>query len=170
MSRERNWNKRYITGDLPWDTGKHDFNLSEIITKRHIRPCKVLEFGCGTGSNAIWLSRQGFSATAVDITEIAIQRAIKKASEAGVKCKFYVRDFMKQKIAGAPFSFVFDRGCFHSFDLARERSKYAKIAQGLGLLNAETHENWKIGQFLVSMIASPVMLLLFSYIFIATRQ
>ena len=127
MRREIDWNERYITGDLPWDTGKHDFNLSEIVTKRHIQPCKALEVGCGTGSNVIWLSLQGFSVTAVDITEIAIQLAIKKASEAGVKCKFYVRDFMKQKIVGAPFGFVFDRGCFHSFDSSIERSEYAKI-------------------------------------------
>lgn len=127
MRREINWNERYITGDLPWDTGKHDFNLSEIVTKRQIQPCKALEVGCGTGSNAIWLARQGFSVTAVDITAIAIQRAIKRASRAGIKCKFYVRDFMTQKIPGAPFGFIFDRGCFHSFDLARERNKYAKI-------------------------------------------
>ena len=123
-----NWNERYITGDLPWETGKHDSNLNEIITVRGIRPCKALEAGCGTGSNAVWLARQGFKVTAVDISEIAIRRAIKKAAEAGVKCKFYIRDFMKQKIEGGPFGFMFDRGCFHSLDLAGERSKYAKIA------------------------------------------
>ena len=128
MSREKDWNERYVTGDLPWDTGKQDFNLSEIVTKRDIKPCKALEVGCGTGSNAIWLSRHSFSVTAVDIAETAIRRAIEKASEAGVKCEFHTNNFMKQKIAGAPFGFIFDRGCFHSFELAAERSKYAKIA------------------------------------------
>ncbi len=128
MGIEINWNERYITGDLPWDTGKRDFSLSKTVTGRHIKPCKALEVGCGTGSNAIWLARQGFLVTAVDVSGIAIGRAIKKASRAGVKCKFYVKDFMKEKIAGAPFGFIFDRGCFHSFDLAKERSKYAKIA------------------------------------------
>lgn len=127
MRRKTNWRERYITGDLPWDTGRYDSNLTKIVTKRHIKPCKALEVGCGTGSNAIWLARQGFSVTAVDIAEIAIQRAIKKASKAGLCCKFYVADFMKQKIDGAPFGFVFDRGCFHSFDSAKDRNKYAKI-------------------------------------------
>ncbi len=127
MRRKTNWRERYITGDLPWDTGRRDFNLTEIVTKKLIQPCKALEIGCGTGSNAIWLSRQGFSVTAVDIAEIAIQRAIKKASKAGLRCKFYVANFMKQKIDGSPFGFAFDRGCLHSFDSAKERNKYAKI-------------------------------------------
>lgn len=127
MQRNIDWSERYVTGDLPWDTGKHDFNLDEVVTKNQIKPCKTLEAGCGTGSNAIWLSRKGFSVTAVDIAELAIQRAIKKISKAGLRCKFYTADFMKKKIGGSPFGFVFDRGCFHSFDSAGERSKYAKI-------------------------------------------
>ena len=104
--RKPNWHERYIAGDPPWDTGRHDFNLSEVVTKRQIQPCKTLEIGCGTGSNAIWLSRKGFSVTAVDVTEIAIQQAIEKASKAGVRCKFFVKDFMKQKIDAVPFGFV----------------------------------------------------------------
>ncbi len=127
MRRETDWRERYITGDLPWDTGRYDFNLREVVTKRAIRPCAALEVGCGTGSNAIWLTRQGFSVTGVDISEVAIERAIKKVSRAGVRCGFLAADFMKRKIVGAPFGFVFDRGCFHSFDSAGERSRYAKI-------------------------------------------
>ncbi|MCQ9206050.1 MAG: class I SAM-dependent methyltransferase [Omnitrophica bacterium] len=127
MKRETNWHERYMTGDIPWDTGRYDFNLSKIVTRRPIQPCKTLEVGCGTGSNAIWLSRQGFSVTAVDVSEIAVQRAIKKSSKARLACNFFVANFMKQKISSAPFGFVFDRGCFHSFDSPKERSKYVKI-------------------------------------------
>lgn len=116
-----------MTGELPWDTGRYDLNLRETVTKRPIKPCKTLEVGCGAGSNAIWLSQQGFSVTGVDIAEIVIERAIKKASKAGVHCKFYAADFIKQRIDGAPFGFVFDRGCFHGFDSAKDRNKYAKL-------------------------------------------
>ncbi len=127
MKLKTNWHERYASGIIPWDTGRYDFNLGKIVTKVPIKPCKALEVGCGTGSNAIWLSRKGFSVTAVDIAEIAIQRAIKKVSKRGLRCKFYVADLMNERIGGSPFGFVFDRGCFHSFDSAKERSKYAKI-------------------------------------------
>lgn len=128
MRRKPDWNERYRLGNLPWDTGRHDLNLSEIVKKKPIEPCKALEVGCGTGTNAIWLSRQGFSVTAIDIVEIAIEKAIEKASKAEVRCNFFTADFMKQKIKGAPFGFIFDRGCLHSFDSARDRKKYARIA------------------------------------------
>lgn len=124
---EEDWNERYITGDLPWDSGRYDFNLREIAAKNRIKPCKALEVGCGSGTNAIWLSRHGFSVTAVDIADASIKMAIKKSAEAGVRCKFLVKDFMRQKIEGLPFGFVFDRGCFHSFESAMDRSRYARI-------------------------------------------
>lgn len=129
MRRKTNWNERYVTGDIPWDAERYDFNLSEIVTKRPIRPCRALEVGCGTGSNVLWLCRQDFSVTALDVSELAIQRARENFFKAGLNCKFFVLDFLKQKICGAPFSFVFDRGCFHSFDSAIERSKYAKTVR-----------------------------------------
>ncbi len=127
-SDNNNWNERYGTGDLPWDTGRSDFNLREIVDKRGVTPCKALEVGCGTGSNAIWLAEQGFSVTAVDIAEKAIERAKENAARAGVRCDFFAADFMIEKINAGPFGFIFDRGCFHSFELAEERTRYADKA------------------------------------------
>ncbi len=40
--------------------------------------------------------------------------------------KFLVVDILKDKIPGGPYDFVFDRGCFHSFDLPDERNIYAE--------------------------------------------
>ena len=127
MNNKNNWQGRYLSGDLPWDTGRYDFNLKTVVTKHSIKPCKSLEIGCGTGSNTIWLAQQGFSVTAIDIAEAAMQKAIAKISKTKLRCKFFTADILKQKIKGAPFSFVFDRGCFHSFNSAKARSKYAKI-------------------------------------------
>lgn len=127
MNKKASWQERYLTGFVPWDSGRHAFNLSEIVTKRRIKPCKALEVGCGTGNNAIWLARKGFSVTAVDVVDMAIQKAIKRVLKTRLRCSFLVADFMKQKIAGVPFGFAFDRGCFHSFDTAKKRAKYAKI-------------------------------------------
>ncbi len=64
--RMNHWNERYLTGDLPWDTGRHDSNLERIITEYCIAPCHALDIGCGHGSNAIWLAQQGFDVDATD--------------------------------------------------------------------------------------------------------
>ncbi len=126
MRTKTNWHERYITNHADWDSGREDSNLTEIVNKIPIKPCKVLEVGCGTGSNAIWLARKKFIVTGVDITDLAIQRAKEKTSKVGVSCKFLAADFMKDKIKGAPFEFIFDRGCFHSFNSHKERSKFAE--------------------------------------------
>ena len=86
-----------------------------MVQDTPIAPCDVLDIGCGTGNNVIWLQQQGFNAIGVDSTEIAIERARKKASEAKVDCAFYVLDFLRDTIPGAPFDFILDRGCFHHF-------------------------------------------------------
>ena len=126
MSDQERWEERYRTGSTPWDIGRPDFNLTEMVTEKPIRNCKALEIGCGTGSNAVWLVQQNFSVTATDVSDIAIQKAKERASDAGVKCVFLVSDFLNDEIPGAPFGFVFDRGCFHSFDSDEERKQLAE--------------------------------------------
>ncbi|MFC1574319.1 class I SAM-dependent methyltransferase [Candidatus Latescibacterota bacterium] len=128
MTKNTNWHERYTSGQAGWDIGRPDFNLIDIVTKRPVHTCKALEIGCGTGDNTFWLARQGFTVTGADITEEAIQRARDKSTEYGFQCTFITADFLEQSIDGAPFGFVFDRGCFHSFDTYKERKRFAENA------------------------------------------
>ena len=126
MSVKKRFKERYKTGNTPWDIGKPDFNLIETVTKIAIKSCKALDIGCGTGDNSIWLAQKQFQVTGTDISEIAIEKAKEKALISDVKCTFLVVDFLKNRIEGAPFGLVFDRGCFHTFDSNKERKKFAK--------------------------------------------
>ncbi len=74
----------------------------------------------------MWLAQQGFEVTGTDVSKTAVEMAAKKASEAGVGCTFLEIDFLETEVPGAPFGFVFDRGCFHSFDEHEERKKFAE--------------------------------------------
>jgi SAM-dependent methyltransferase len=126
MTVEEQYIQRYKSGDIPWNVGRPDFNLIEVVTKRPVLSCRVLDIGCGTGDNSIWLAQNHFQVTATDTSDIAITKAKEKASKAGVECRFILVDFLKSKIKGAPFGFVFDRGCFHSFDSEDDRSIFAR--------------------------------------------
>jgi SAM-dependent methyltransferase len=126
MTTEERFQKRYESGNTPWDIGKPDFNLIQTVTAMAIKPCKALDIGCGTGDNSIWLAQQHFQVTGVDISEIAIQKARDKALAAQVECSFQVVDFLTNKIAGAPFGFLFDRGCFHTVNSDEERQSFAE--------------------------------------------
>ena len=126
MSVKAHYRKRYKSGDTPWDIGHPDFNLIEVVTKRPILRCKVLDVGCGTGDNSIWLAQEGFRVIGTDTSDNALDKAKEKALKAKVECNFILVDFLKNKIEGSPFGFVFDRGCFHSFGSENDRRRFAK--------------------------------------------
>jgi SAM-dependent methyltransferase len=130
MTTKERFQKRYASGDTPWDIGKPDFNLMETVTTMAIGPCKALDIGCGTGDNSIWLAQNNFQVTGVDISETAIQQAIDKAHQAQVACTFRIIDFLTNNVDGAPFGFVFDRGCFHTVSSDEERRSFAENVAG----------------------------------------
>jgi SAM-dependent methyltransferase len=97
--------------------------LVELIESRAIAPARTLEVGCGTGTNAIYLAQHGFEVVGVDISPVAVESA--RARALG-RCRFETADFLDEAPPGGPFEFVFDRGCFHSFDDDRERARFAR--------------------------------------------
>jgi SAM-dependent methyltransferase len=119
------WNDSYVANTLPWDTGEPAPMLVAFVNAGSVAPGRALEIGAGTGTNSIWLAQQGFDVLGVDIAPRAVERARTKASgPAASRCRFEVCDFLGEPPAGK-FSFVFDRGCFHVFDSAEERSRFA---------------------------------------------
>lgn len=123
---ETSFEERYQTGNVPWDHGLPDKNLIAWVERRTIAPCAVLDIGCGTGENAIWLARQGFDVTGCDLSPTAIERAKKKAAAANVDCAFQTADFMEDRLPGEPFGLVFDRGCLHCIDGEPNRQRFAR--------------------------------------------
>ena len=78
MTVEERYRQRYKSGDTPWDVGRPDFNLIEVVTNKPIQICKVLEIGCGTGDNSIWLAQNRFQVIGTDTSDIAIEKAKEK--------------------------------------------------------------------------------------------
>jgi SAM-dependent methyltransferase len=120
------WNERYKIGDLPWDTHEPDENLVNLLKSRTILPGKALEIGCGTGTDSIWLAHQGFTVLGTDISQVAIDMAKQKKIDKSLNCEFAVLDFIHENSLPASYDFVFDRGCFHSFDEEHDRSLFAR--------------------------------------------
>lgn len=120
------WDDSYASGEPPpWDTGTPDPMLVEVIESGAIAPGRALDIGCGTGTNAIYLAEHGFEVVGIDVSPIAIEQARAKAHG---RCRFETIDFLTDAPPGAPFEFVFDRGCFHIFDEHHERVRFAENA------------------------------------------
>ena len=119
------WNESYASGQLPWDTGQPEPLLVEFVTSGAVTPGPTLEIGAGTGTNAIWMADRGFDVLGVDVSPLAVERAHAKMEGRALRCRFAAWDFLAAPPPDGAFQFVFDRGCFHVFDEAGERQRFA---------------------------------------------
>lgn len=108
-----NWDDRYTRHDTPWDSGKHSLEVERVLNEWSIEPCRMLEIGCGTGTNAVFLAQRGFEVTAVDVSALAVEQARTKAKQAGVDIDLRVANVVDDVDLGPPFDLVFDRGVYH---------------------------------------------------------
>lgn len=123
---KKRFESRYQSGNLPWDINRPDKNLVETVDKFNINPGKALDVGCGTGDNVFWLAQKGFNVTGIDIAPEAIKMAISKSKKVKQNTTFLTLDFINENIQNSNFSFIFDRGCFHTFNKKSTRKAYAK--------------------------------------------
>jgi SAM-dependent methyltransferase len=129
---QRDWNDHYAQGFMPWDSDEPDENLVDFVRSQGLAPCRVLDIGCGTGTNSLWLAEQGCDVLGVDLSVLAVERATEKAAGRGGLCRFEVLDILASAPSGGPFDFVFDRGCFHVFDEHDQRARFAaRVAECL---------------------------------------
>jgi len=120
------WDIAYLTGFTPWDSDEPAEELVELVERSVIKPCRALDIGCGTGTNVIFLASKGFEAHGLDISKVALSKAIKKASSKGVKCYFHhldIRDTIKVSELGK-FDLILDVGCYHSLPQGKDRIMY----------------------------------------------
>lgn len=96
-----------------WDTGRPSPQLKKVVRAGAVRPCRVVELGCGTGTDAVYLAGKGFDVTAVDIAPTALALAEKKACKADVKVRWLLADVLRLPEL-KPFDFLYDRGCYHA--------------------------------------------------------
>lgn len=133
MAKETvDWERRYKTSDTPWDSGEPSRELLRLLKEGWIKPCRALELGAGTGTNAISLAQGGFKVTAIELSPIAIEQARAKTKKARLKVKFIQGDALHLPKLGAPFPFVFDRGLYHhlrNVDLKGFRRALARVTK-----------------------------------------
>ena len=71
------------------------------------RPSRSLDLGCARGDDAIWLARQGWHATGVDVSETALAAARDAAVTAGVTdCTTFVRHDLSESFPDGRFDLV----------------------------------------------------------------
>ena len=113
------WDAIYREGTPPWETGRPASELVRLVDEGAIRPSPMLELGCGSGADAVFLASHGFDVTAVDWSPTAIERARTRAGRVGFPIRFVLDDvFDFVQTTDESFDFVYDAGLYHFIRVA----------------------------------------------------
>jgi methyl halide transferase len=70
------WDADYRGNQPPlWDVGRPSGDLVGAVESGTFRPGRVVELGCGSGTDAVYLAGRGFDVTAIDIAPTALRLA-----------------------------------------------------------------------------------------------
>lgn len=71
-----------------------DCDILESLFDKFCRgkPTRILDIGCGTGSHAIELAKRGYKLAGIDLSQVMIEEAKRKADEAKLEVDFQVQD------------------------------------------------------------------------------
>mgnify|MGYP000870797089 CR=1 FL=1 len=75
------WDARYAESELVWSAGPNQFVARECAD---LAPGVALDLAAGEGRNAIWLARQGWDVTAVDFSQVALDKGARVAGDTAV--------------------------------------------------------------------------------------
>jgi tellurite methyltransferase len=93
-------------------------------TAQGLNPGRALDLACGTGRNALWLARHGWSVTAVDGSGTAIEILRQSAVELGLQVDSRVADLQAGEYAIEPASWDLISICYY---LQRDLLEPAKL-------------------------------------------
>ena len=75
------WDERYAASELVWSREPNQFVASELAD---LPPGVAVDLAAGEGRNAIWLASRGWSATAVDFSQVALDKGARLAEDLDV--------------------------------------------------------------------------------------
>ncbi len=72
------WDERYAGTELVWSAEPNQFVAAECVD---LTPGRAVDLAAGEGRNAIWLARRGWEVTAVDFSQVALDKGRELAGD-----------------------------------------------------------------------------------------
>ena len=97
------WNDRYARKELLWTAEPNRAFAAEV---HDLEPGRALDVACGEGRNAVWLAERGWQVTAVDFSEVALEKAARLAAGRGVEVEWVLADVLEYEVERRAFDLV----------------------------------------------------------------
>ncbi len=95
------WDARYSERESAMWSGRPNGRLR--VEAAGLTPGRALDVGCGEGADAIWLARNGWTVTAIDISDVAVRRARAAAELAGAAVEWICGDVLRTAFRAGSF-------------------------------------------------------------------
>lgn len=102
-SRRALWDERHAAR-APIESPEPDPTLIDEIGS--LRPGRALDLGAGDGRNAVWLATQGWHVTALDFSQVALDRGRELAAASGVHVEWQLEDLLEWSPGAHRFDLV----------------------------------------------------------------
>lgn len=123
------WEEKYSQGHAeryPWDIVV-SFLFRNYPRHKERHEIKILEIGCGTGSNLWFAAREGFQVSGIDGSVSAIEYAKKRFEKEELTGDLRVGDFTQLPFESNSFDLVIDRGAITCCGLSGGQKAVAEV-------------------------------------------
>jgi len=125
---EGGFNQSY-SSTPPWDINGPQPAFVRLAQSGHI-VSRVLDVGCGTGENALYLAGLGHDVWGIDSARAAIEKARTKSLQRGIQVNFRLVDALALPSLGMTFDTAIDSGLFHVFS-DEERTEFVRSLEAV---------------------------------------
>ncbi len=122
------WQERYREtppDQMPWHREQPAETLVEAVRRGLLPRGLTVDLGCGTGTDLIYLTGQGYRAIGVDIAIEPLRFARQRFQQYGLNIPLIQADARYLPFRDASIDLICDSGCFHSF-APEIRDQYAR--------------------------------------------
>ncbi|MFJ8578245.1 class I SAM-dependent methyltransferase [Micromonospora sp. NPDC093277] len=119
------WDARYAdTPELVWGVEPNRFVVESV---EGLTPGSALDLAAGEGRNAVWLAERGWRVSAVDFSQVAVERGRELAAHRGVPVEWRVADVTAYRPVPGSYDLVLI--CYLHLP-AEERARVLDSARG----------------------------------------
>ena len=97
------WDRRYAEKELIWSAEPNRFLLEELSD---LPPGKAIDLAAGEGRIAIWLAQRGWRVTAVDYSNVGLEKGRQIAGKLGVKLEWVEADLLEYDLGRQSYDLV----------------------------------------------------------------
>jgi SAM-dependent methyltransferase len=132
-SQQAAWRRTYSSTPyrkLPWFSPRPYPWIREAVETGWLRPgTRVLDVGCGAGTNSLFLAGRGYRVSGVDLAPAAIAAAQRRADHRELTVDFRVGDALRLPFPRGRFGGLVDVGCFHTIPVALRRAYSTELGR-----------------------------------------